>query len=415
MPAGGYKWEPGSRPPLIGPHSLAKHDVLVRYLRDYIRVVTANRKMERLKLTLVDGFAGGGVYTGADGRRHLGSPLLMLNTMAEAAGELVADGRRVHLDTRFLFVEKSPPVAACLKATLREEGYAGRLGQDVEVLQGAFEEQLDGVLESIHRHGRSGRAIFVLDQYGYSDVTFDMIRRVFHELRKAEVLLTVATDWMLDFLARTPESTKAVRGLELEPERLLAAKDTPHWRRVIQHQLHEHFWKASGAGYYTPFFIVSPDAHRSYWLLHLSNHARARDVMTKVHWSLHNRFHHYGRAGLTMLGYSPLADPQVTGQLPFAFDEDAKERTVGALMDELPERVWQHRDGVAFGQLFAHIVNETPAHSGLVSDALLRLRQEKQVELLGPRGGRLRKDALGGQDIIVPNSQRQLFVLGRQA
>src|SRR5437016_5461354 len=81
-----HKWRIGELPPEIRPHSLAKHRVIQNYLLRYVGVLTSNLKIPELRLTLVDGFAGGGVYRDwqtNEGRD--GSPLLMLNAMREAA------------------------------------------------------------------------------------------------------------------------------------------------------------------------------------------------------------------------------------------------------------------------------------------------------------------------------------------
>jgi three-Cys-motif partner protein len=65
-------------PPSLDPHSKVKHQLVTDYLRRYIAVLMANERMPSLKLTLVDGFAGGGLYT--DGANlALGSPLAAAN------------------------------------------------------------------------------------------------------------------------------------------------------------------------------------------------------------------------------------------------------------------------------------------------------------------------------------------------
>src|SRR5205807_10591228 len=111
---------------------------------------------------------------------------------------------------------------------------------------------------------------------------------------------------------------------------------------------HEQVYSNSGAKYYTPFFIRSKDAHRDYWLIHLSNHSRARDVMVSLHWLENTSFAHFGRPGLLMLGYDQDEDIKITGQpvFPeFRFDEFALASTHDSLMDELPERLFRFSDG----------------------------------------------------------------------
>jgi three-Cys-motif partner protein len=80
-----HLWRIGSPPPLIRPHSLAKHRVLRAYLEKYVSVLTANPKQETMRLTLVDGFAGGGKYLDSRTKEERpGSPLIMLEAMKAA-------------------------------------------------------------------------------------------------------------------------------------------------------------------------------------------------------------------------------------------------------------------------------------------------------------------------------------------
>ena len=77
------------------------------------------------------------------------------------------------------------------------------------------------------------------------------------------------------------------------------------------------------------FFIRNSGGHGDYWLIHMSQHHKARDVMTEVHWKYRNNFIHYGGSGLDMfnlVGYDPNSDENFHGQsaLGFEFDDTAK-------------------------------------------------------------------------------------------
>lgn len=60
-----YTWKNGLE--AIAQHSIAKHRILQAYLTEYFKVLMAGRRDE-FKLTLVDGFAGGGMYYHEDTR-----------------------------------------------------------------------------------------------------------------------------------------------------------------------------------------------------------------------------------------------------------------------------------------------------------------------------------------------------------
>lgn len=79
-----YDWVIGGKPPPIDAHSIAKHRVLKRYLYRYIQILTANPRIDQLRLNLVDGFSGGGLYS--NGSETLpGSPLILLDTVQEVS------------------------------------------------------------------------------------------------------------------------------------------------------------------------------------------------------------------------------------------------------------------------------------------------------------------------------------------
>ena len=199
-----YKWKRGEAPPRIGRHSLAKHDILKAYLEKYVAVLTARLQQETLKLTLVDGFAGGGVYLHPDNDTLVyGSPFIMLDAMcAAAASAQDLRTKPFHLDVEYFFVEKSRTVAQYLENELCQSDNAQANKEKIRVLQGCFSLHLQSILQRIEARGKSRRVIFVLDQYGYSDVRMADLRTIFQRLPNAEVIVTIAVDWLIDFMRR---------------------------------------------------------------------------------------------------------------------------------------------------------------------------------------------------------------------
>jgi len=93
MPRRPYVWQRGAKPPAIEPHSRAKHAILRGYVERYIEVLCTLPHRESIHLTLVDGFAGGGLYWSPEDRQvHSGSPLIMLEA-AERAEQIVNERR----------------------------------------------------------------------------------------------------------------------------------------------------------------------------------------------------------------------------------------------------------------------------------------------------------------------------------
>ena len=418
-----YEWPTDGKPAIIKQHSLAKHAVIRAYLIDYIQTLVVSPQQDELRLTLVDGFAGGGIYVHDTTREtHYGSPVVLLRA-AEEAGAIIGQGRQkpFHLNIDYFFVEVDRNASATLRRTLEDLGYANRIGQDINLLNSTFETQVDPILQFIAKKSpRVGRSIFLLDQYGYSEVPAQQIRKIFRALPSAEVILTFNVDALLTYASDTERTAQTLastgipnvlRGRTLEEIK----RSEPEWRLFIQSCLYRDLVEACGASYYTLFFIRT-QGHGDYWLVHLSQHHRARDVMARVHWAQNNHFIHYGGAGIDMfrvLGYTPENDPQLAGHqgsLGFCFDEDAGECSIATLMDQLPQLIYSHADGLSFGELFATTCNLSPADSKLYKGALARMVQQREIEIVGPDGAkRLRASTISDKDQLLPATQRTIF------
>jgi hypothetical protein len=121
----------------------------------------------------------------------------------------------------------------------------------------------------------------------------------------------------------------------------------------------------------------------------MSQHYRARDVMTEVHWNNHNHFIHYGGAGLDMfqiIGYDPDYDSAFKNQfeLGFEFDEIARNASIHMLMDQIPRLVYAHDEGLSFGELFATTCNLSPACASIYREVIERLVKQKELEVIAP-------------------------------
>jgi three-Cys-motif partner protein len=136
MSAAGHSWRIGQDPPLIRPHSLAKHRVLKSYLERYVAILTSNPRQEQLRLTLVDGFAGGGKYLDSRSKEERpGSPLIMLDAMQSAATQAQkARSKSFNLDVEYFFIEKNPDSFEYLCATLADSPYKSLLADRIRLL-----------------------------------------------------------------------------------------------------------------------------------------------------------------------------------------------------------------------------------------------------------------------------------------
>lgn len=386
MPKVEYEWEIG-HPATLEPHSLAKHTILRRYIEDYIRILTANRLVPELSLVLIDGFAGGGEYV-LRGETEIrpGSPFILIDAVKAGTLEANKDRKKpVIINASFIFVEKKRANFIYLQNALKQK-LSEQERQRVSTVHGAFEDHLDAILDSIRStKGRKLRPIFVLDQYGYSHVPLDMIKKIMKSSGAAEIFLTMAFDSIRAYASDVQDQMRKIEralGITLQQRRILEdehavdliaespADDKARMMRFVQQFLHDIFAKQSGALCYTPFFITSKKSRRSYWFLHLAHNARANDAVKSLHWREQNHFSHYGEDGLMMLGVDQSRPPSNT-QLAFDFDPPARERTINSLLRELPERIQaEFKDGISVKDLYAGVMNETPASMEILRDAV---------------------------------------------
>ena len=104
----------------------------------------------------------------------------------------------IHFDLKFHFVDIAESHTEYLERVLEERAF-GPSCHNVRVYNASFSEVVDGIIADIkRRQPRAGRALFLLDQKGFSRVEFQLVRRIFNELANAEVILTFAADDLID-------------------------------------------------------------------------------------------------------------------------------------------------------------------------------------------------------------------------
>lgn len=389
-----YEWSRGGEPPTLLRHSEVKHSLLRDYLVDYFLTLVAAPQQERIQLTIVDGFCGGGRYINEAGEVVPGSPLIILRALEEARARLDFEKQRrkpIEFDVELICIDESPNAIEQLRSVLEEEGFGEKLRTNaVQLHQGDFATLVDSVVaHAAKRSPRAGRAILVLDQYGYDAVPLQSMQRIFATLNRAEIILTFSVDALITFLCekniadfeRKTGIVGAVPASELD-----RLKRGPGWRFEVQSRLYYRLTTGCGAKFFTPFFIRPERGHGDYWLLHLSQHWKARDVMAKAHWDHHNHFVHYGAPGFDMLstGYAARIDDQYRPQAAFEFDDAASAASQNAMLIQIPRALASVPDGIPFGRFFLDRVNDTPATKAMVERAVLQLVRDREVEVVGP-------------------------------
>ena len=384
-----FNWHPEEPPPSIDKHSKAKLDVLRSYLRAYFDTLNVNPSREEFKIDLVDGFAGGGTFR--DGEKTVsGTPLIMLEECRAAMDRLNENRTKpLRFDSKCYFIDKEAAHTDHLRRVLREREYV--LDDDrIVVRNSLFEEEVENILTAIkYRQPIAGRAIFLLDQTGFSQVELGLVARILRELPRVEVILTFAADALANHLALTPEMIKMVAPLELTESQihdLIQLKNGNVGRALVQRTLREHIRFVTGATYDTPFFIRPRQSRRALWFLHLSKHPTARDVMIQVHWDIQNTFEHYGSGDFGMLGWDTLRDP---GTVPlFSFTEMDQDKMRTQLLDTMPRELFSlaSEEPVTIDAMRHRFANRTAARYSDLDSIVLQLFREGEIEILGANG-----------------------------
>jgi three-Cys-motif partner protein len=370
--------------------------------------------IERLQITLVDGFCGGGTFDD-NGNVVSGTPFLLLEAVHDAERRLnQGRSKRLTIDAQFHFVDKSEAATAYLKDDLFKRGYLNRIGSSIHIHTGEFEQIVPGICELIDVRTRrnKGRSIFILDQKGYSDAPLDTIRSIFGRFEKAECILTFAVDWLIDYLSDRPEMLEAVKPLDIslsQIQEMLKLKQAAGGRYVVQRLLLRHLSARTNAAYRSPFFIRSKEANKDLWPVHLSQHATARNVMVDSHWSVKNHSLHPGRGGLEIMGFDPDFDPSVTPDFMFA-DHEA-EVMKKQLAEDMIRRVhtMTSSDPITYGSFLDAIANETPARLADLDFVTSFLAKENELTIMDSKSVQRRSVRPHRNDLIEINRQQKMF------
>ncbi len=418
MPQKHYDWKLGEDLPKIGAHSLAKHRIIRRYVERYIEIVTATSWQEELNITFVAGYAGGGRYIA--GRDTVpGSPLIFLEAVAAAAARLSATrpkGFRINAD--YVFVDQNPSHTEFLRAEIQSSRFAGELDRSIRVWTADFNERVEEVIAIARsRSPRVGRAVFLLDQYGWSQVAFRSVRAILQQLSKAEVFLTFSVDALIDYISDRSSEMRAFGEIDVDQavvRELLQLKQDEQagYRTLIQNGLYRHIQAVTDAPYYSPFFIKSTEAHRSYWLLHLSRHREARNEIGMIHWAENNTTIHHGRPGLHALGFTPGGDIEQLA-MGYLFDGHARQLSRDVLKQQLPRLIYDAADSdiaPSLEDLFGLRCNDTPVVREILEETLIALRGEGELRIVDEEGRpKPRANRVDWSDRILLPPQRSFF------
>jgi three-Cys-motif partner protein len=258
-------------------HTFAKHEVLKRFLEAWFPILSrqsASLRSSSRDILYVDGFAGPGEYV--DGQP--GSPLIALN---------VALNHTLPRPVHFVFIEQREDRYRHLLQIVKQQQARIKASRNV-VLEvprlGSCDEILPAILDSYdHRGVPFGPALAFLDQFGYSDVSMDLIARIMR-YPQCEVFSYLdykdMNRWITDPNKRRA-FTRAYGGDEWREA--IGLPDAKR-RGVLLEKYKAALRGKAGVQFVQSFSMFDKAGSLLYWLLFCTNHWRGLEEMKRAMW-----------------------------------------------------------------------------------------------------------------------------------
>ena len=420
--------------PKAGDQTVKKHDLYAEYLREYLRIVGEGAwKSKRVRVTVIDAFAGGGEYKAEDGGRSLvpGSPLRLLRAAEEATQALLERHPSYDVEVRFWFNDADRDNADHLRQVLAREGYTID-GKRIRVTTGRFADQVDAMIAAVReQQPRAGKALVIADQTGWKDATPGMLSRFMDALPGVELLVTLSAGMLLnpgrglnwDLLLSTrawlhPEVIQQFKAdmqqIRQQPDHQVAKSSLALALRQVMSEVAVR----TGATLFSAFTLVPDRSNQYLWVLHMvrmregqeRGKVRARDAMLDTQWSLDGVTRHLGGTPRHYLGYKALrrSDNIATlDDLPLAEAErlDLRRRFGMEMVEELLSLMQEeHMGGVPVRDLLRATDNSTALTR---VDRLRGLTESLRGEREGQRAVMVRPE--GGNGLLVPVSGHRIL------
>ena len=335
------------------PHTLAKHAILRRYLEAWYPILARQSRRVRSpsrEILFIDAFAGPGEYEEGEP----GSPVIALETALQHDVEFP-------VPVCLLFIEEREDRFRHLENVLST--YTGQIenSQNVrlsEPRQGECDTLLTAMLNEHEKRGvRFGPALAFLDQFGYSAVSMDLIRRIL-AYPQCEVFMYLdyrdMNRWITDS-SKAPSFSRTYGGDEWR-----GAIDLPEReRRMFLLKTYKNSLRTrANAGYVSTFAMFDKSGRLLYWLVFCTNNRRGLEEMKKAMWKVDDT---------GSFRFSDKDNPDQMRLLKDTYDQDW---LAGELALKLAGR------DVTVAQVKEFVLTETPCH--LFKPALKTLETNTQ-------------------------------------
>jgi three-Cys-motif partner protein len=261
------------------PHTLAKHDLLKRYLGAWFPIMARNNS----KLVFLDGFAGPGVYdTGEPG-----SPLVAIRSLIDHRYFENMSGTKF----MFLFVEADGRRVESLEEEI--EKFWASIGDkptnvSVEVVEGEFGDLATTIIEDFRARGTQlAPTLAFVDPFGFKGVALDTICEL-TKFARCEVIFSFMYDGLNRWITHPEESIHvSLRDLFGTDEYEDGGDLSGEQRRRFLHDLYmDQLMDAGKFKYALDFEMVNMQGRNVYSLIFATRHIAGLEAMKEAMWDV---------------------------------------------------------------------------------------------------------------------------------
>jgi three-Cys-motif partner protein len=262
------------------PHTLAKHELLRRYLAAWYPILT--QQGYHARVVFIDGFAGPGVYQSGEE----GSPIVALRTLVQHGAFSSMKGRFV-----FLFIEREEERMENLKVEIAAF-WASMGGQPENIVvmaeRGEFEQVTGSLLASLKESGNTlAPTVAFVDPFGFAGVSLDAICRL-TSFPRCEVIFSFMYDSLNRWVTHPTDSIhEHLRSLFGSEAYLDVVGLAPRERKTFLHDLYKRqLLEVGNFKYVLEFEMVDRRGKSVYSLFFGTRHIRGLEAMKSAMWSL---------------------------------------------------------------------------------------------------------------------------------
>lgn len=404
----------GSDLPSVEAHTKARHRVTEDYVKDWIITLCGNNIGKSKKVTLIDGFCGGGMYVDEETQeRWPGSPIRLLRSVKEGL-EFVKQYRgkpNYELDAKFIFVDSKKEHIECLKKQIFSSELGDYAQEKCDFICSEFEIILPKIMTELKQ--RRGSSLFILDPTGYTDVSMHAVRTIIN-LGKTEILYTFMIDFITRFVRQRETTLRNAFTEILEADgffKNLSSEvnfETQDKKGYIRNETLRLFRQRGRATYAYSFALLPSAGIVKYYLIHLATNPTAQKVIKFSLWAHNNLDLAYQfRYSTHGLGFRSTQYYEANLSL-LNIEDDNTNICIQNLGDDLIPLIDSHTNGIDLRRLHETTMQKNPATFNHYIEYLLMQRDYGEIEIL--RGGKpTRAKNLKADDVICRPSQQTLF------